>query len=256
MRHHRSAVVSLFLTVLIASAAAADQSADVREVTMTDRSIVPIAARIRFFTDIVLPDPDDAVKEAACGDKDFWVVEVSDNVVRVKPAKEGATTNLGIRTASGRIYTFMLTESKAPPDVKIFVASNQNQPRSAPLFIPAAQVDALRADLARAHASLEVEARRAADAITTFRTEYPTRLSFDYGTPPYQKPFYVRALWHDGQFTYLRSDARELPALYEVVDGKPSLVNFQVRPGGLYVVSKVLDRGYLAIGKKRWFFER
>jgi type IV secretion system protein VirB9 len=38
-----------------------------------------------------------------------------------------------------------------------------------------------------------------------------------------------------------------------VQDGKPSLVNFQVRQG-TYVVPKVLDEGYLALGKTRFEF--
>ena len=54
-------------------------------------------------------------------------------------------------------------------------------------------------------------------------------------------------MWHDGQFTYVKSDATELPALYEMKDGKPAIVNFQVREG-TYVVPKVLDRGYLVLG--------
>ena len=45
----------------------------------------------------------------------------------------------------------------------------------------------------------------------------------------YERPFLVRAMWHDGQFTYLKSDATELPALYELKDGKPAIVNFQVQ---------------------------
>ena len=74
-----------------------------------------------------------------------------------------------------------------------------------------------------------------------------------YGTPKYEKPFLVRSIWHDGQFTYIKSDATELPALYEVKDGKPALVNFQVQ-NGTYVVPKVLDHGYLALGKERFAF--
>ena len=49
-----------------------------------------------------------------------------------------------------------------------------------------------------------------------------------YGTPKHEKPFFVRAIWHDGQFTYIKSDAHELPALYEMKDGAPALVNFKV----------------------------
>ena len=36
-------------------------------------------------------------------------------------------------------------------------------------------------------------------------------------------------------------------------DGKPALLNFQVQ-NGTYVVPKVLERGYLAIGKARFAF--
>jgi len=69
------------------------------------------------------------------------------------------------------------------------------------------------------------------------------------------KPFLVRSIWHDGQFTYIKADATELPALYEVKDGTPSLLNFQVVEG-TYVVPKVVDAGYLALGKERLAFSR
>jgi hypothetical protein len=98
------------------------------------------------------------------------------------------------------------------------------------------------------------EARRLDEAVATYKQQYPTRLRFPYGTPKYEKPFLVRSMWHDGEFTYLKTDASELPALYELKDGKPAIVNFQVREG-TYVVPKVLDRGYLALGNQRLTFE-
>ena len=61
-------------------------------------------------------------------------------------------------------------------------------------------------------------------------------------------------MWHDGNFTYIKSDATELPALYEVKDGKPAILNFQVN-AGTYIVPKVLERGYLALGSARLEFE-
>jgi type IV secretion system protein VirB9 len=63
----------------------------------------------------------------------------------------------------------------------------------------------------------------------------------------------VRSIWHDGRFTYIKSDATELPALYELKDGKPALVNFQVNQG-TYVVPKIVENGYLALGKERFSF--
>jgi type IV secretion system protein VirB9 len=78
-------------------------------------------------------------------------------------------------------------------------------------------------------------------------------LQFSYGLPKYEKPFLVRSIWHDGRFTYIKADAVELPALYEMKDGKPALVNFQVHQG-TYVVPKIVDNGYLALGKERFTF--
>ena len=43
--------------------------------------------------------------------------------------------------------------------------------------------------------------------------------------------------------------------MYEIKDGKPNLVNFQYC-NGAYVVDKVLDSGYLAIGKEKLSFSR
>jgi hypothetical protein len=46
-----------------------------------------------------------------------------------------------------------------------------------------------------------------------------------------------------------------LPAIYETKDGAPALVDFDVK-GRTYIVGKVLDRGYLAIGRERLPFVR
>jgi type IV secretion system protein VirB9 len=40
-----------------------------------------------------------------------------------------------------------------------------------------------------------------------------------------------------------------------VKDGKPNLTNFEYR-NGTYIVTKILDSGYLAIGKARMNFTR
>ena len=84
---------------------------------------------------------------------------------------------------------------------------------------------------------------------------YPTTLAFPYLIKGDRKPFNVTAIFHDDRFTYIKADTAELPSLYEVVDNAPSLVNFQVERG-FYVVSKILDRGYLTIGMKKLTFER
>jgi type IV secretion system protein VirB9 len=124
-----------------------------------------------------------------------------------------------------------------------------------PKYYSAAQVEALEAQIADLRESLRDGERKSEEAIAAFRQQYPTKLQFPYALPKYEKPFLVRSMWHDGQFTYVKSDATELPALYEVKDGKPAIVNFQVHEG-TFIVPKVLDRGYLALGTQRFTFEQ
>ena len=52
-----------------------------------------------------------------------------------------------------------------------------------------------------------------------------------------------------------RPARRKTPILYEITDGKPNLINFEYADG-VYVVHKILDRGYLAIGKEKLNFTR
>ena len=162
---------------------------------------------------------------------------------------------MNLVTASGEVYSFLLTEKNGSsmPDLKVYVNADPNAPKGKPKFYSASQVEAIQAQLEEARAGVEAANRRAAESIATFQQEYPAKLQFSFGSPKYERPFLVRSIWHDGRFTYIRSDAAELPALYEVKDGKPALVNFQVHQG-TYVVPKVVDDGYLALGKERFTF--
>jgi type IV secretory pathway VirB9-like protein len=249
-----SALGLIVVAVLVRPVEAAAQTAGVREVAASERGVIQLQTRIRYTTMIVLPESDE-ILDVICGDKDFWIVSATQNIAHVKPAKEGAATNLNLVTKSGSIYSFLLTEKAAPPDLKVYVDGGDVSPTAKPKYFSAAQVEALELQLAEARATQRETERRAEEATAAFRQEYPAHLQFVYGSLKYEKPFLVRSVWHDGQFTYLKSDASELPALYEVKDGKPALLNFQVREG-TYVVPKVLDRAYLALGSQRFTFEQ
>jgi len=236
------------------SVSAIGETGGIREVTASGRSLIPLQTRLRYTTMILLPE-DEEILDVICGDRDWWVISATHNIAHVKPAKEGAATNLNLVTGSGTVYSFLLTEKggNSTPDLKVYVTADPSEARSKPKYYTAAQYETVQSELATARESLDVERRRATDAIATFQQEYPSKLQFAYGTPKFDKPFLVRAIWNDGQFTYVKTDATELPALYEVKDGTPSLLNFQVR-NGTYVVPKVLDRGYLALGKAQFSF--
>ena len=249
----RPFAIALLLPIAVAALGA--QTMGIREVTASSRSLIPLNTKIRYTTMILLPD-DEEILDVVCGDKDFWVISATQNIAHVKPAKEGAATNLNLVTASGAVYSFLLTEGKAAqPDLKLYVTADPSATRDKPKYYSAAQVTALQSALTETRAAIETVQHRTDDAVATFKQQYPAKLQFAYGTPKYEKPFLVRSIWHDGQFTYIKSDAHELPALYEVKDGQPALVNFQVQ-SGTYVVPKVVDRGYLALGKDRFPFEQ
>ena len=259
------------LTLLACGSAAAAQSA--REVTYTPQSIVPLHTRLRFTTMVILPEQEE-ILDFVCGDKEFWVVSGAQNLAYIKPAKAGITTNLNLVTASGHVYSFVLTEGTDAPDLKIFVTLEDSvaSPKTTlQKFYSAAQVDEFRRDaedarkeIDDARTQLESERNEAKktinERVNEFRATFPTTLQFPYRFKANQQPFNVSAIYTDGNFTYIRADATELPALYELVDAwprpgtSPNLVNFQVEHG-VYIVPKVLERGYLAIGKRKLVFE-
>lgn len=251
---HVVAALALIVATPGLSLVATGQTLGIREVSASAHSVIALQTRLRYTTMIVLPD-DEEILDVICGDKDFWIISATHNIAHVKPAKEGAATNLNLVTGSGAVYSFLLNEKSGngTPDLKLYVNADPSEPHGKPRYYTAAQFDSVQAALLELRNGIDAERRRATDAIASYQQDYPSTLQFVYGTPKYEKPFLVRAIWHDGQFTYVKTEATELPALYEVKDGTPALLNFQVHRG-TYVVPKVLERGYLALGKAQFSF--
>ena len=85
------------------------QTTGVREVTASDRSVIPLNTKIRYTTMVLLPDGEE-ILDVVCGDRDFWVISATQNIAHVKPAKAGAATNLNPVTSSGNVHSFLLRE--------------------------------------------------------------------------------------------------------------------------------------------------
>ena len=269
----RPSMLCLVLAVCV-SVVAPTWAQGTRDVSYDERAVPRVNTKLRFTTMIVLPETEE-ILDVVCGDKDFWVISAVQNLAYVKPAKAGATTNVNLVTASGRIYSFVLTEGAADADLKVFVTWDDTLLASSGRrrFYTEADVEALRKEVAaatqeavaaREAAGESMEAARlaaervAAEAearVGSFRAAYPGTLEFPYKFKAGQRPFLVSAIFHDDRFTYIRTHGNELPTLYEIRDRMPNLVNFQVRDG-LFIVPKVLEEGYLAIGKKHLLFER
>ena len=232
-----------------------------------------LRARVRHTTLIVLP-AGERILDFVVGDSEYWHLTDAANVAYLKPLAEDGATNVALVCESGRIYSFLVSEhADEPPHLVVRVdpgAEETGGVLGAPGFVARSEVVAYRRMAAeaveaarRAQAEAEagiVEARQRAEAnIEAFRAEYPGRLRFEYrlDSDASKRPFLFDAMWHDGQFTYLRSRAQEAPALYELRDGKPALVAFDLSEDGLYIARHVLDDGWLQIGDKRlrWRFE-
>ncbi len=245
----RSLIVALLLG-LAATAAQGQQSARIVKYHVND--IVGVRAKMRYTTLIQLPAAE-KILEVATGDKDFWIIDTVGNYCFLHPAKAAIHSNLNLITDKGIVYSFTLDEVEtADPDLKVVI--EPSDPSSLAAASGASQLVSTR-EVEAARAQTQIAESRAAQAVEQFRADYPTAaLKFDYVFHN-QKPFSVTAIYHDDKFTYIRSMASEKFAVYEVKDGKPDLITFQLKDG-TYVIPTVVDQGYLEIGKHKLNFER
>jgi type IV secretory pathway VirB9-like protein len=106
---YKAALATVALLGALSAQPVVGQTSGIREVQASDRNLIPLQTRLRYTTMIVLPE-NEQILDVLCGDRDFWVVSATQNIAHVKPAKAGAETNLNLVTASGAIYSFLLTE--------------------------------------------------------------------------------------------------------------------------------------------------
>ena len=224
-----------------------------------------LRTRVRHTTLVVLP-AGERILDFVVGDAEYWHLTGAANVAFVKPLAAEAATNIALVCESGRIYSFLVAEDgQEPPHLLVRVESGAEGERPSgggagggrPAFVARSEVAAYRqmaAEAAETARRVREEAElRAASEIEAFRAAYPARLAFEYrlDADAARRPFLVEAMWHDGEFTYLRSRAQESAALYELRDGAPALVAYDLSPDGLYVARHVLADGWLQIGEER-----
>jgi type IV secretion system protein VirB9 len=251
-----SSKLVLFVGLALASAplGASAQDASARTVQYHSQDIVPIHAKLKFTTLIEVPATE-KIMEAATGDKDFWIVDVVGNFCFVHPAKAGISSNLNLITDKGNIYSFTLqdvSETSETPDLKVILQpADQSAIVSSsgpPQFVPAAQLEQSQQALAAVQSHI-------AQAVDEYKSAYPLSLKFDYSFHANEAPFDIEAIYHDDKFTYIKTNAPEKFSVYEMRDGKPNLVTYELN-NGTYIIPKVMDSGYVELGKKRLDFAR
>ena len=246
-------VISVATLALTASVTVA-QDSSARTVQYHSQDIVPIHAKLKYTTLIEVP-PTEKIMEAATGDKDFWVVDVVGNFCFVHPAKAGISSNLNLITDKGNIYSFTLQDvsgTSTAPDLKVLIEPADHSSivaSSGPSqYVPAAQLEQSKQQLAALQSHVE-------QAVDEYKSDYPLQLKFDYAYRANDAPFDIESIYHDSKFTYIKTNAPEKFSVYEMKDGKPNLINYDLRDG-TYIIPKVMDSGYVELGKKRMEFSR
>src|ERR1700756_2458817 len=151
--HRASAYLILFVVLLAGVLAASAAEPGARTVKYSKEDIVPVHAKLRFSTLIVLPDEEE-ILDFTTGDREFWIINGSHNLCYVHPAQAGIRSNLNLITASGRVYSFLLTEISSDatlqPDLKLFVEPKEASASAVALrgYVRAADAEAYKKEMA------------------------------------------------------------------------------------------------------------
>jgi type IV secretory pathway VirB9-like protein len=238
-----------------------------RSVTVTEAETPPVIRAGLLQSTLILLPAEEKIATVFGGDTVDWVFDgghVASRFISVKPKLANTTTDIHIVSDHGNEYTLQLQEISSDADAhfdsKVFIVPGDKAAKDRltdmPVFVPAAELDKAKQEAVAAKAAQTAELKAEAAKAETYRSQYPGSLHFDFTWDEKKgKELGLQQIWHDDKFTYLRGQFQETPALYELKDGKGSLINFDFN-AGLYTVPKELDNGYLTIGKKRVDFHR
>ena len=251
--------------LLAATCAAADSKVslppaptidDPRSVTVGERSVVPIQVCQLQATILVLPEHE-LTRNTVVSDTENWILETTaakqaSRFVTVKVKKPLTTeTPLTIITDHENSYTFKLLLGSDHCDSKVFIDADaqlakhieDTRPWASPDEVAQLKMQIEQASKGAAAAEVKAETQ-----VESFRSTYPAKLRFDYKfDDKTAEKMGVHSIFRDSKFTYVSANPQETPALYEIKDGKPSMIAFDFRDG-LYSTARIIDQGYLAVG--------
>jgi type IV secretory pathway VirB9-like protein len=238
-----------------------------RSVTVSEAQTPPVIRAGLLQSTLILLPAEEKIATVFGGDTVDWIFDaghVASRFISVKPKLANATTDIHIVSDHGNEYTLQLQEISNDADdhfdSKVFIVPGDKAAKDRltdlPVFVPATELEKAKQETAAAKAAQTAEVKAQETKVETYRSQYPGSLHFDYTWDAKKaKELGLQQIWRDDKFTYLRGQFQETPALYELKDGKGSLINFDYS-AGLYTVPKQLDNGYLTIGKKRVDFHR
>ena len=261
----RSPTTPLVLLTLLFAALPAGASAQQEDDDAFLRVPVPeegedrihrLRTQVRHTTVIVLP-ADENILDFVVGDSEYWHLTGAANVAFLKPLRPDAATNIALVCESGRIYSFLVAEQSAeeneqPPHLVVRVESGTEKTglsgggTGRPAFVARSEVaayqqmaaeaaEAARSARAAAEAGILEARSQAESAIEEFRARLsgasrvrvPARRGRGGPAVPGRSDVARRAV-HLPPLPH----AQESPALYELRDGEPALVAYDLTRGG------------------------
>src|SRR5207302_6256016 len=205
-----------FCFIILKTTSAQADPGGARTVKYSQQDVIPVRAKLRFSTLIVLP-ANEEILDFATGDKEFWIINGAHNLCYVHPAQAGIRSDLHLITSTGHVCSFLLTEvsndRSLEPDLKLFVEPEEESAIRGSAgfesYVRAGEAEAYKKELEALRAETDSQIRlaelRAADEVAKFRADYPGKLQFDYelDRKAAHEPFRVSIVYHDETFTYI-----------------------------------------------------
>jgi type IV secretion system protein VirB9 len=228
------------------------------------KDIIELRCQVRVSTAIVLPT-NEKVLDFTTGDREYWIVNGAENFCYVHLAP-GISSNLNLICSSGNVYSFLLTEvstsanSDKQVDYKVFEPTEESLVASVnssgPRFVPTDELAQYKKQISLLQdqvtlAQTEAGSPRKRKSANTDRSIQSAALPYQFKS---QEPFQVTAIFHDGTFTYIHQCLREAGHLRN--QGRQAQPDQLPVENNCYIVPKVIDRGYLQVGKKKMEFWR
>ena len=242
------------------------ERAPIRSVAASPSQPIVVFTRVRTVTTVRLP-AGEAIVHTVAGDAENWDLTARGRELSVKPYVAGLVSNVTVSCASGAVFTFTVGEdADAVTDYVVTVEAPETEPALTALaasavdvrYRPASAVAGFRERLESYRAERErvrlwADAhRRQEDFVRDFAGR--VRLPYQVTAEAYGTPFLLRDLWTDGEFTYLRTEGQEIPAVFAWRGDSLEVVHTDVEPEGLLVVEQVIRHGTLRLGgREAWF---
>src|SRR3954469_316422 len=236
----------------------AEPSTKARTVLVHSQDVVPISVSVGYSTLVVLPKGEEIIA-SSCGDTKIWAIDWNGNNAFLKQGIDtpGERTNVNLVTASGNTYSFLVSEvskdKAAAIDLRVILEQGDTKAVTNlehPAYVRAELANELKESLKRKEEEItQIKKNASLDAIREQKHDYQWERGKEADA------FGIKSIWHDSKFTYIEAESQNAPSLYEVIDGKDSVVQYSLE-NGKYVVTHIMTHGIFRAGKTKLEFKK